>query len=95
MEVRFSRRWGFISGVCCTFINALYDIALLSDKPRPIPPSIPIYAENITAKMGYTNVWGFIDGTLKKICRPTYFQKAAYSGHQALPWTKVPECYNT
>jgi hypothetical protein len=27
-------------------------------------------------------VWGFIDGTLRKTCRPTYFQKRTYSGHK-------------
>ena len=28
------------------------------------------------------NIYGFIDGTVRKICRPTYNQKAAYSGHK-------------
>jgi nuclease HARBI1 len=27
-------------------------------------------------------VWGFIDGTLRHTCRPTYFQKQMYSGHK-------------
>jgi DDE superfamily endonuclease len=39
----------------------------------------PVYAEKIAAVI---NVWGFIDGTLKKIFRPLYFRKAAYSRHK-------------
>jgi nuclease HARBI1 len=56
----------------------------ISDKSRPFHHQFPVYAEKITAKTGYAaiNIWGLIDGMLKKTCRPTYFQKAAYSGHK-------------
>jgi hypothetical protein len=27
-------------------------------------------------------MWGFIDDTLRNVCRPTRFQRAAYSGHK-------------
>jgi hypothetical protein len=85
MEVKFGHCQGFISGVCNTFINALYTIAhKYLTNPGLFHCWFPVYAEKIAAKMGYAaiNVWGFIDGTLKKTCRPTYFQKAAYSGHK-------------
>ncbi|OWZ16071.1 hypothetical protein PHMEG_00010185 [Phytophthora megakarya] len=29
-----------------------------------------------------SNCFGFIDGTIRRICRPTYYQKQAYSGHK-------------
>jgi nuclease HARBI1 len=44
---------------------------------------MPYYAALIHGKCGLVDsVWGFIDGTLRKICRPTYFQKQAYSEHK-------------
>jgi nuclease HARBI1 len=29
-----------------------------------------------------TNIYAFINGTVRRICRPKYHQKAAYSGHK-------------
>jgi nuclease HARBI1 len=44
---------------------------------------LPYYAQLIFEKSGLVKtVWGFIDGTLRKICRPTYSQKFMYSGHK-------------
>jgi hypothetical protein len=45
---------------------------------------MPYYAELISQKAGNAvqNVWGFIDGTLRRTCRPSRFQKLAYSGHK-------------
>ena len=41
------------------------------------------YSDSIYEKCGLVEtVWGFIDGTLRKTCRPTYFQRNAYSGHK-------------
>ena len=41
------------------------------------------YAEKINEKSNLiNNVWGFIDGTIRKTCRSTYFQRHAYSGHK-------------
>ena len=41
------------------------------------------YAERVFYKCGLTeNVWGFIEGTLRKTCCPSYFQKLMYSGHK-------------
>jgi hypothetical protein len=45
---------------------------------------MPLYNELIREKCGgaMTHVWGFIDGTLRRICRPTNDQRVAYSGHK-------------
>ena len=41
------------------------------------------YAQIVNAKTGLmNNIWGFIDGTLRHTCRPTYNQKLMYSGHK-------------
>jgi hypothetical protein len=43
-----------------------------------------LYSEKIATKAGCDglNVWGFIDGTLRKTCRPSRFQRLLYSGHK-------------
>ena len=42
-----------------------------------------IYSQKIYEKNGVlNNLWGFIDGTLRKTARPVYFQRHAYSGHK-------------
>jgi hypothetical protein len=85
MEQKFSHCRGFISGVCGTFIDALYEIAVpYLTNPAIFYDRFPLYAAKIASKTLYSaiNVWGFIDSTLKKTCRPTFYQKAAYSGHK-------------
>jgi hypothetical protein len=52
----------------------LYEIANpLFTNPSIFKKYIPKYAESIAAKIGYLIeiVWGFIDGTLRKTCRPS------------------------
>ncbi|GMF15344.1 unnamed protein product [Phytophthora fragariaefolia] len=42
-------------------------------------------ADAIFDKIGrLTNCLGFIDGTVRRICRPTRFQRQAYSGHKKI-----------
>jgi nuclease HARBI1 len=85
LERKFSCRRSHCSAICQTFIGALYEIATpYLTNPAIFQDRFPMYAEKIAIKTGYaaTNVWGFIDGTLKKTARPLYFQKAAYSGHK-------------
>jgi hypothetical protein len=93
MEVKFGQRWGFISGVCGTFIDALYAIALpyFSD-PGLSHHRFLVYTENIAEKTGYTaiNVWGFINRTLKKMCWPTHSKKQPTVGTM-LPRNKIPK----
>jgi nuclease HARBI1 len=39
------------------------------------------------------NVFAFIDGALRKICQPKYYQKAAYSGHKRCHGIKFQSLY--
>jgi len=56
---------------------------LLGDLSR-YSPLFPMWADAIATKRGEhsANVWGFIDGTLRKMCRPTHNQREVYSGHK-------------
>jgi hypothetical protein len=41
------------------------------------------FADTVLQKCGMVgDVWGFLDGTLKGICRPQHLQELAYSGHK-------------
>ncbi len=65
---------------------ALYSLSLsyLSD-PTLFHHRMPRYAEIISAKCGLvSNVWGFLDRTLRRTCRPIYHQKQMYSGHKRI-----------
>ena len=39
-------------------------------------------ANAIGAKGGHRSVFGFLDGTVRKICRPTFGQRSMYNGHK-------------
>ncbi len=57
-------------------VQYLYDPTLLHHR-------MPRYAEIISNKCDLANnIWGFIDGSLCRTCRPTYHQKQMYSGHK-------------
>lgn len=40
------------------------------------------YAEYVGARGRGTSVWGFVDGTLKLVCRPSRNQRRWYSGYK-------------
>jgi hypothetical protein len=85
MEVKFLHCQAFISGVCRTFIDTFYTILQpYLTNPGLFHHCFLVYAAEIAAKTDHVeiNIWGFIDGTLKKMCKPTHFQKAPYSGHK-------------
>jgi DDE superfamily endonuclease len=74
-----------ISAVICTFMDAFFKLALpYLSNPRLFQHRFDFYSKLIGNKAGLPNlpVWGFIDGTLRRTCRPTYFQQVAYSGHK-------------
>jgi nuclease HARBI1 len=84
MEGFFGMRKSHLSAAFRTFVDVLYLFAFtfLND-PSIYKPQMPAYAALIEAKIGIiNNIWGFIDGTLRKICRPTYHQRLLYSGHK-------------
>ena len=85
MEKVFGLRLAHISSIISTFREAFYRMSLpYLSNPNLFLDRIPYYASLVRNKsdMAIDKVWGFIDGTLRKTCRPTYFQKAAYSGHK-------------
>lgn len=84
MERFFGIRKSKISAALYTIVDALYDVALpFLSNPAIFQHRFELYSQLILNKCNAAeNIWGFIDGTLRKICRPTYFQRAAYSGHK-------------
>ncbi|KAJ7601663.1 hypothetical protein DFH06DRAFT_941608, partial [Mycena polygramma] len=47
------------------------------------PENLETYAEAIHAYGApLDSVWGFIDCTIRQMCRPRYWQRAAYNGHK-------------
>ena len=84
MELFFGMRRRHIACILETFSNALYLLALTYlSNPLLLANRFPLYAEKIYEKCGLLDrIWGFIDGTVRQTCRPTYFQKRNYSGHK-------------
>ena len=47
------------------------------------PRNFQVYAGSIHAKGApLTNCWGFIDGTVRPVCRPQQMQRVLYNGHK-------------
>ena len=80
----FGMKRSKISAGIRTMVDALHSLsAAYFENPAIHHKRMPYYAAKIHEKCGLVNtVWGFIDGTLRKTCRPSYFQKQAYSGHK-------------
>lgn len=54
-------------------------------RPYFTPARVQGYCEAITEKSGIDlRVWGFIDGTLRRICRPGRYQQIFYSGQKKM-----------
>ena len=71
------------TGITC-MIHAMHTLGVqYLDNPVIFHNRMPYYAERVYQKCGLVEtVWGFIDGTLRKTCRPSLFQKLMYSGHK-------------
>ena len=84
MEGFFGIRRSKISAGIMAMVDALHSLAILYlDNPKIFYQRMPYYASRIFNKCGLVEtVWGFIDGTMRKTCRPSYFQKLLYSGHK-------------
>lgn len=74
-------------------INAL--VVILDDQWRHLldydtqgvlhPQALAEYADAIRQAGAPANtVWGFIDCTIRRICRPSIFQRVAYNGHKKI-----------
>ena len=84
MEEFFGMRISHLSSVLHTIVEAMYDLAVpYFTNPAIFAHKMHYYASKIYDKNGLlNNLWGFVDGTLRKTARPVYFQKQAYSGHK-------------
>ena len=84
MESFFCYRRSKISAGIRAMADALYALSICYlDNPQIYHERLAYYAERVYAKCGLVqSVWGFIDGTLRKTCRPSFFQKLLYSGHK-------------
>ena len=85
LETYFCMRKSRISAIISTFMDALYEVAMpYLSNPSIFTDRFELYARLIHEKSGVPgiNVRGFIDGTLRKTCRPSHFQKLLYSGHK-------------
>jgi hypothetical protein len=84
MEGFFGYKKSKISAGVRAMVDALYSLAIkYLDNPALFHHRMAGYAQIVNAKTGLlNNIWGFIDGTLRHTCRPTYHQKLMYSGHK-------------
>jgi hypothetical protein len=73
--------------IITTFNGVFCSVALpYLSNPDIFHGHMPYYAKLVSKKTDrlVDNVQGFIDGTLRKTCRPSYFQRLEYSGYKRL-----------
>jgi nuclease HARBI1 len=85
MEKFFCIQKSKLSAIILTFTNAMFEVAnqYLSN-PQIFLNRWEFLSEVVRNKSNgaVPSVWGFIDGTLRKTCQPSMFQRLAYSGHK-------------
>ena len=85
MKQLFGMQLLHISSIISMFLEATYQVAhpYLSD-PSFFHEQMPYYASLIKEKFNHavSNAWGFIDGTIRRTCRQSFFQRLAFSGHK-------------
>ena len=84
MEAFFGMRIAHLSFVLETIVDTFYDFAKdYLNNPQLFQHKIPLYANKIYDRNGLLDkLWVFVDGTLRKITRPSSYQKQAYSRHK-------------
>ena len=71
-----------LSAIIKTFSEALYNVAInYMVNPNIWHHRMPYYAKLISNKTGgvASDIWGFIDGTIRKTARPIYHQQTVYT----------------
>jgi DDE superfamily endonuclease len=74
-----------MSAVINTFLSALYELAYpYFNDATLFDDRIAHYASIVQAKSQnlVCDIWGFVDGTFRPCCRPSFGQKQLYSGHK-------------
>ena len=84
---RFSRTVSQICMVTDLMIDFLYhrfgNLLRVIDQPMLSSRQLQIFANAVHNKgAALNNCWGFIDGTVRPICRPDQSQRAVYNGHK-------------
>ena len=85
MEGFFGYKKSKISAGGRAMVDALYSLSIkYFDNPALFHHRMLAgYAQIVNAKTGLSNnIWGFINGTMRHTCWPTYHQKLMYSGHK-------------
>ena len=84
MEEFFGMRRSHLSAILVTIVDCMYDLFMkYFTNPILFKHKMNLFSQKNYQKSGLlTNLWGFIDGTLRKTCLPCNFQKQAYSGHK-------------
>ena len=82
MEKTFGIRRSRLSAIIQTFSEALYKVAFpYLNNPGIWHSRMPYFADLIRNKTDGVaeNIWGFIDGTIRKTSRPLYHQRVVYT----------------
>ena len=82
MEKIFGIRRSRLSAIIRTFADALYKVAYpYLNNPGIWHSRMPYFADLIRNKTDGVaeNIWGFIDGTIRKTSRPLYHQRVVYT----------------
>jgi hypothetical protein len=83
-NIEFSQISRFLSCIVRIIFNRFSRI-MLFDRKRLTLGKLEEYAACFrTCGIPYHRLWGFIDGTIKKICRPLENQRLYYSGHKRM-----------
>ena len=95
MVRRFNASPTRISYVINHFAKVIYTVAIpYLNNIAIFQHRIPGYAAAVKAHTGYNiNVFGFLDGTLRQVCRPKEFQRQVYSGHKRKHGLKYQSVY--
>jgi hypothetical protein len=81
----FHRSRSWLSSIFNNVVEHLvdrYEQHLFWDNNRLTVAQIKNYTRIVELKGGVKGVWGFIDGTMRAICRPTSDQRRYYSGYK-------------
>ena len=87
LSMRFNRSQSSISEIVnwvVTHVDERWQHLLEFDYKHLLSPAnLETYTQAIhRTGAPLTRVWGFIDCTIRRICRPSMWQRAAYSGHK-------------
>ncbi|MDX1903259.1 MAG: transposase family protein [Thermonemataceae bacterium] len=85
VESFFGIRKSKLSQMIRFFGQALYELAIqYLSNPNIWHHKMPYYALVISNKINgmFDNIWGYIDGTVRKTCRPMHFQQVLYTRYK-------------